>query len=190
MSTTNSRWQRGLYVIIDPALTQGRSEEEAEVMVLPFRNGSQVESIGVSPWKIEKGRSRNGDFNDPFFSDGAFTVDEIRIQIARGTVFAIVEQNGIFRKDFFNPGNSTRGADVVPGRKVTVSVTGANPFGTETKGTLMLETEQGEEAELVEKGAASFHRQLVKSNLSSEYDNEIRLWLAELEGYESAPVVP
>lgn len=28
MSTTNSRWQRGLYVIIDPALTQGRSEEE------------------------------------------------------------------------------------------------------------------------------------------------------------------
>ncbi len=46
-----------------------------------------------------------------------------------------------------------------------------------------------EEAELVEKGAASFHRQLVKSNLSSEYDNEIRLWLAELEDYESPSAV-
>jgi serine/threonine protein kinase len=45
-----------------------------------------------------------------------------------------------------------------------------------------------EEAELVdEKGAASFHRQLVKGNLASEYDNEIRLWLAELEDYQSAP---
>ncbi|NLE38722.1 MAG: serine/threonine protein kinase [Pirellulaceae bacterium] len=41
-----------------------------------------------------------------------------------------------------------------------------------------------EAADLVEQGAASFHRQLVKSNLSSEYDNEIRLWLAELEGYQ------
>jgi serine/threonine-protein kinase len=29
-------------------------------------------------------------------------------------------------------------------------------------------------------GAAAFHRQLVKGDLSSEYDNEIRLWLEEL----------
>jgi serine/threonine-protein kinase len=33
----------------------------------------------------------------------------------------------------------------------------------------------------VNEGAASFHRQLVKGDLSSEYDNEIRLWLKELE---------
>ncbi len=31
------------------------------------------------------------------------------------------------------------------------------------------------------RGAASFHRQLVKGDLASEYDNEIRLWLEELE---------
>jgi len=42
-----------------------------------------------------------------------------------------------------------------------------------------------EEADLVDKGAASFHRQLVKGNLASEYDNDIRLWLAELENYLS-----
>jgi serine/threonine protein kinase len=38
-----------------------------------------------------------------------------------------------------------------------------------------------EAADLVDQGAASFHRQLVKGNLASEYDNEIRVWLEELE---------
>jgi serine/threonine-protein kinase len=38
-----------------------------------------------------------------------------------------------------------------------------------------------EAADLVKEGAASFHRQLVKGDLASEYENEIRLWLGELE---------
>lgn len=38
-----------------------------------------------------------------------------------------------------------------------------------------------EAADLVKEGAASFQRQLVKGDLASEYDNEIRLWLEELE---------
>ncbi|MGD0898557.1 MAG: serine/threonine-protein kinase [Thermoguttaceae bacterium] len=37
-----------------------------------------------------------------------------------------------------------------------------------------------EAADLVKDGAAAFHRQLVKSDLASEYDNEIRTWLNEL----------
>lgn len=37
-----------------------------------------------------------------------------------------------------------------------------------------------EAAELVKDGAAAFHRQLVKGDLASEYDNEIRTWLDEL----------
>ena len=37
-----------------------------------------------------------------------------------------------------------------------------------------------EAANLVKDGAAAFHKQLVKSDLSSEYDNEIRTWLVEL----------
>lgn len=37
-----------------------------------------------------------------------------------------------------------------------------------------------EAADLLQEGAAAFHRQLVKCNLASEYDNEIRLWLEEL----------
>ena len=38
-----------------------------------------------------------------------------------------------------------------------------------------------EAADLVEQGAASFQRQLVMGDLASEYDNEIRVWLEELE---------
>ncbi len=41
-----------------------------------------------------------------------------------------------------------------------------------------------EAADLVKEGAASFHRQLIKGDLASEYDNEIRLWLGELQGLE------
>jgi serine/threonine-protein kinase len=37
-----------------------------------------------------------------------------------------------------------------------------------------------EAADLVKEGAANFHRQLVKGDLASEYDNEIRVWLEEL----------
>jgi eukaryotic-like serine/threonine-protein kinase len=38
-----------------------------------------------------------------------------------------------------------------------------------------------EVADLAKKeGAASFHRQLIKGDLASEYDNEIRLWIEEL----------
>jgi serine/threonine-protein kinase len=38
-----------------------------------------------------------------------------------------------------------------------------------------------EDADLVKEGAASFHRQLIVGGLASEYDNEIRAWLEELD---------
>jgi len=38
-----------------------------------------------------------------------------------------------------------------------------------------------EDADLVKEGAASFHRQLIVGGLASEYDNEIRAWLGDLE---------
>jgi eukaryotic-like serine/threonine-protein kinase len=37
-----------------------------------------------------------------------------------------------------------------------------------------------EHADLVDQGAAAFHRQLIKSDLASEYENDIRLWIDEL----------
>ena len=41
-----------------------------------------------------------------------------------------------------------------------------------------------EAAELLKEGAAGFHRQLVKGDLASEYENDIRIWLGELEDYD------
>jgi serine/threonine protein kinase len=41
-----------------------------------------------------------------------------------------------------------------------------------------------EAADLLKEGAANFHRQLIKGDLASEYDNEIRLWLEELENLD------
>ena len=38
-----------------------------------------------------------------------------------------------------------------------------------------------EDADMLKEGAADFHRQLVKGGLDSEYKNEIRVWLQELE---------
>jgi serine/threonine-protein kinase len=38
-----------------------------------------------------------------------------------------------------------------------------------------------EDADLVKEGAASFHRQLIVGGLASEYENEIRAWLENLE---------
>jgi serine/threonine-protein kinase len=35
-------------------------------------------------------------------------------------------------------------------------------------------------ADLDRKGAADFHRQLVKGDLASEYEHDLRLWLEEL----------
>jgi serine/threonine-protein kinase len=45
-------------------------------------------------------------------------------------------------------------------------------------------------AELVEHGAAAFHRQLVKGDLSSEYDNDIRIWIEELLEFDEQQTVP
>jgi len=41
-----------------------------------------------------------------------------------------------------------------------------------------------EDADLVDNGAAAFQRQLVRGNLSVEYDNEIRLWIEEIKDLE------
>lgn len=42
-----------------------------------------------------------------------------------------------------------------------------------------------EAAEHVEQGAAAFHRQLIISNLSTAYDNDIRVWLEEIKKLET-----
>ncbi|TWU08037.1 serine/threonine protein kinase [Stieleria varia] len=42
-----------------------------------------------------------------------------------------------------------------------------------------------EAAEHVDTGAAAFHRHLIINNMATEYDNDVRLWLDELRGFEN-----
>jgi eukaryotic-like serine/threonine-protein kinase len=41
-------------------------------------------------------------------------------------------------------------------------------------------------AQLVEHGAAAFHRQLVKGDMASEYENDIRIWIEELLEFDES----
>lgn len=45
-----------------------------------------------------------------------------------------------------------------------------------------------EAAEHVDQGAAAFHRQLVISNMATEYDNDVRLWLQEVSAVSNEEV--
>jgi eukaryotic-like serine/threonine-protein kinase len=45
-----------------------------------------------------------------------------------------------------------------------------------------------ETAEHVDHGAAAFHRQLVRSDLASEYANDLRVWIEELKQLEGEPL--
>lgn len=46
--------------------------------------------------------------------------------------------------------------------------------------------QSAENADLDPDGASSFQRQLIKGDLASEYDNEIRLWIEELQSLDSS----
>jgi len=124
-------------------------QKEAEARVLPFNKGKQVQSIGVSPWMFSrKGESRNQKFNDPFFS-GSFKVDELRIKVKKGIVYATLTQWDKHRKDFYNRGNLQNGKNTNPKLPVTIRITGDNPFGRETTGKFFLQTQEGKNSEKI-----------------------------------------
>ncbi len=125
--------------------------DETTVTILPFRGGKQVESIGVSPWHFKrKSENRNRKFNDPFFSgSGAFKVDELRVRVERGLIYATVSQWDKYRQDFYNPGNRQNGKSTSPDKNLTISITDDNPFGAETKGHFFLRFDTGGKSEKV-----------------------------------------
>ncbi|MGI9515636.1 MAG: serine/threonine-protein kinase [Pirellulaceae bacterium] len=46
-----------------------------------------------------------------------------------------------------------------------------------------------EAAQLVDEGAAAFHRQLVKGDMASEYENDIRIWIEELLEFDENQMI-
>ena len=77
-----------------------------------------------------------------------------------------------------------KGKEWAPATRLVHGGTERSQFG-ETSEALFLTQgylyPSAEAADLLKGGAAAFHRQLVKGDLASEYENEIRLWLEELE---------
>jgi Ca-activated chloride channel family protein len=126
-------------------------KEESRVNVLPFRNGQQVQNIGVAPWMLRgKGDQQNRDFNDSFAQNAkALLVDEVRIQVEQGLVYAAVSQKGSDRTDFYNRGHLQNGAATDPKKALAVQITGDNPFGPETTGKLLLIPQDGGASETV-----------------------------------------
>ena len=49
--------------------------------------------------------------------------------------------------------------------------------------------QSAEEAEYYEDGASAFHRQLIKADLATEYDQDIRVWIDELLEIEETGLV-
>lgn len=119
--------------------------------VFPYFNGKRVESIGVSPWKLEGRHSRrNREFNRDFWKNSnAFRVDELRIVVEKGLVYATVTQKGPNRKDFYNSGHLQNSTDTDPKRPLTVAITGDNPFGDKTSGTFWLSYAAGGQSEKI-----------------------------------------
>jgi outer membrane lipoprotein-sorting protein len=118
---------------------------ESVVLVIPFRKGKKVANIGVSPWTLKgNGSHRTREFNDSFsHSTGSFEVDEVRIKVEKGLVYASVTQRGPYRTDLYNRGRLQNGAETKPDRKLTILIRGDNPFGPETRGRMLLKSEGG-----------------------------------------------
>jgi len=118
------------------------SSVKSIVIVVPYYNGRPVETIGVSPWELNKeGERKKTNFNDPLFANsGAFKVDEVRIIGDKGLIYATVSQWNRLRKDFYNTGNHQSGKIVSPDKGLTVKITDDNPFGSKTKGYFFVQS--------------------------------------------------
>ncbi|WP_319523672.1 VWA domain-containing protein [Breoghania sp.] len=120
-------------------------KSESVVSVFPYLNGKKVESIGVSPWTLNGWSAhRDREFNKDFWKGkNAFTVDEVRVVVEKGLIYAKVTQKGPDRKDFYNYGRLQNGTNTDPKRSLTINITGDNPFGEKTTGRFWLESESG-----------------------------------------------
>lgn len=120
------------------------AKDESVYILVRYRNGKPLESYSPKTEKLErKGYRKTSDFNDDFAQKAkSFLVDELRIQVQKGLVYARLTQRGPDRSDSYNSGGQTdHGAD--PKRPLTLRITGDNPFGDQTTGTYWLKYENG-----------------------------------------------
>ncbi len=121
-----------------------QAKGESELTVFHYRNGKPIGNFPASTKKIGSSPfPESWDYNDEFEQKtGSFLVDELRIKVEKGLVYAEMIQNGPDRKDRYNSaGQSDLSAD--PKRPLTLRITGDNPFGDQTTGKYWLKYENG-----------------------------------------------
>ena len=112
---------------------------ESEFEILPYCNGKPSENRYETSWKLKGiGDRGNFDYNDDFAQKAeSYLVDEVRIRVNKGLVYAMLRQFGEDRKDSYNSGGQTdHGSD--PKRPLTIRITGDNPLGDKTTGKMLL----------------------------------------------------
>jgi len=123
---------------------------ESAVLVLPFRDGKRVESIGVNPTTLKNLYATwDRDFNSPSTLEmsASFRVDEVVVRAEKGLVLARVEQKGKGTRDLFNGGGYTTWVKARPGKPLTMTITGADQDGGDSTGRILLKREGGGQAE-------------------------------------------
>lgn len=121
----------------------GDSENGSTYSVLQYRDGKPRQGFQAQPDKVKK-RSypKSYGYNDDFArKTGTSLVDELRIRVETGTIYARVMQKGDNRTDIYNPGGTQMDLNVDPKRPVTLNITADNPRGGPTSGTFALQTE-------------------------------------------------
>lgn len=131
-------------------LIKNEAKDESVYTVLKYRNGKPMEGYEATPWTLErKGYRKSWDFNDGFAQKtGSFLVDEVRVKVEKGLVYAMLRQYGADRTDSYNSGGQTDfGVDQE--RPFTVRITGDNPFGDQTTGKFWLRYAAGGSSEAI-----------------------------------------
>ncbi len=127
-----------------------QAKDESVYTVLKYQNGKPMEGYEATPWTLErKGHRKNWEFNDEFAQKtGSFLVDEVRIKVEKGLVYAMLRQYGADRTDSYNSGGQTDfGVDQK--KPFALRITGDNPFGDQTTGKFWLRYAAGGSSEAI-----------------------------------------
>ena len=110
-----------------------------------MRKGSQQETAQLDRDEYRKTFKFNRFFDQTPDSD---IVDEVRIAVSKGEVYAELSQTGDHRIDFYNTGYQ-RGTTVSPKMSLSVHITGDHQSDGQTSGNLILESETADGQEKV-----------------------------------------
>lgn len=120
------------------------AEDESVFTVMEYRNGKPRKGSKAESSTLHKNEyHKNWKFNRYFEqTPPSSQVDEVRVTVKKGAVYAELGQTGDDRKDFYNNGYQ-RSTFVDPKRPLTIHITGDNPVGDQTSGSFWLEYDGG-----------------------------------------------